>query len=627
TADNVKRFFKSIAIESNPTDVFEQFNPQTDEIHNAEITLVQNNRRYYYILSKNNIYERAQYAGSIIILTDITDNQQAKKMQMELEAAMVAENEANERFRIMLDSMPLICNLWSKEYRVFDCNEAALKLYDMKDKKEYMEKFLDLTPEIQPDGRTTVNLAIDVLNKAFSEGSCSFEYLSKKLDGTIIPMGVTLIRVMYKDDYIVVSYGRDLREQKRMTAEIYETAARLEIAVEEAHEANRAKSNFLSQMSHEIRTPLNAITGMTRIGKNAADTERKNYAFDKIKDASTHLLGIINDILDMSKIEANKLELSDENFIFEKMIERIMGFIGFRVEEKCQRLNVNIGGDIPKCLLGDDHRLAQVITNLLANAVKFTPELGSIDFDARLLEDADGFCTIQFTIKDTGIGISDEQQKHLFDPFHQAESSTTRKYGGTGLGLSISKSIVEIMGGRLWVESEPGKGSTFIFTVKMARGMAEITDAGQSQADSGLPDAAGLKGRRILLAEDLEINREIVTSLLEPVQVIVDCAENGAEAVRMFSRSPEQYDLIFMDVQMPEMDGNGATRAIRALDVPNAKTIPIIAMTANVFREDVQECLQSGMNDHIGKPVDPNELLKKLRDYMKIVDKNEKGRL
>ncbi|MDR2717410.1 MAG: response regulator, partial [Treponema sp.] len=526
--------------------------------------------------------------------------------------------------------------------------------------------------------------------------------------------------------------------------DIYNT--RLKKALHRATEASKAKSEFLSNMSHEMRTPLNAIIGMTTIGKNAKDMERKDYALDKIEDASTHLLGVINDVLDMSKIEANMLELSPDEFNFEKMLQKVVAVINFRIEEKQQKLTIHIDKTIPQTIIADDQRLAQVVANLLSNAVKFTPEKGSITLDARCIGEENSLYTIQISVSDTGIGISGEQQKHLFSSFQQAESSTTRKYGGTGLGLAISKSIVEMMGGKIWIQSDTGKGSTFAFTIQAQRGVREkqrllaadvnwsnvrimavdddpdilnyfrdmaqdfgvlcdtalsgkealalverngcyhvyfvdwkmpvmdgiqlahelkthasgnsvvimisaaewstIADEAKKagvdkflskplfsstiaeiineclgmdrqQAEETQTDINGLfAGRRVLLVEDVEINREVVLALLEPTQIEIDCAENGKEAVRMFSETPARYELIFMDVQMPEMDGYEATRRIRALDVPTAKSIPIIAMTANVFREDIERCLSAGMNSHIGKPLDFYDLLEKLHTYL-----------
>jgi len=401
--------------------------------------------------------------------------------------------------------------------------------------------------------------------------------------------------------------------------------------LEVTEQANRAKSAFLANMSHEIRTPMNAIIGMTSIAATADNLDRKDYAIAKIRDASTHMLGVINDILDMSKIEAGKFELSPTVFSFEEMLKRVMAVNDFRIHEKEQVLTVHIDEAIPHKLYGDEQRLAQVITNLLGNAVKFTPEGGAIHLRTRYLGEENETCRVQIEVTDTGIGISPEQQARLFQSFQQAESSTSRKYGGTGLGLVISKSIVEMMGGRIWIESQLGKGATFAFTVAAMR---------LDEDAEGLPEwpslqtghgtiAERFEAHRLLLAEDVEINREIVLSLLEPTGLAIDCAENGQEALRMFREAPNCYDMIFMDLQMPEMDGYEATRKIRALGTPKAMAIPIIAMTANVFREDVERCLAAGMNDHIGKPLDIEEVLQALRQYLPLANRQgiEKRRL
>ena len=391
----------------------------------------------------------------------------------------------------------------------------------------------------------------------------------------------------------------------------------LEKAMNEAKEASKAKSAFLSTMSHEIRTPLNAIIGMTAIAESAKDIKRKDYAIGKIKDASKHLLGVINDVLDMSKIEAEKFELTPVSFDFRKMLRNVADVINFRVDERRQKLHIHIAENIPETLIGDDQRLSQVIANLLSNAVKFTPEEGTIDLASRLLSEEGRLCRLQISVADTGIGITREQKERLFQAFEQAETETSRKFGGTGLGLAISKHIVDLMDGDIWVESEFGKGSTFLFTVLLERDAAQKKRLPDESAAGEPADCADdFTGYSVLLAEDIEVNREIVQALLEPTGLRIECAENGAQALAMFKAAPGRYCIIFMDVQMPEMDGYEATRRIRALGNPEAKTVPIIAMTANVFREDVEKCLEAGMNGHVGKPLEFSDILNQLRRYL-----------
>jgi CheY-like chemotaxis protein len=519
-------------------------------------------------------------------------------------------------------------------------------------------------------------------------------------------------------------------------------------AQEEALQASKAKSDFLANMSHEMRTPMNAIIGMTTIAKYSTEIEKKDYCLSKVEDASSHLLGVINDILDMSKIEANKLELSVVDFCFERMLQKVVNVINFRMEEKHLNFTVWIDERIPWNLMGDDQRLAQVITNLLSNSVKFTPEEGTIALEAEWLsEEEDGTVRMQVSVTDSGIGISPEQQARLFTSFEQADTSTSRKFGGTGLGLAISKRIVEMMGGSFRIVSEIGQGSSFIFSFCMPKGsekrermlregvswesmrilavddaedirdyfvtiasqlnvhcdvasggkeaMALIAENGNYDVyfvDWKMPEIDGIalsrqireistsdksiiimisatewstieleakqagvqmfmpkplfmtaiaerlneclggsnseqvrdpleeedfSNRRIILAEDVEINREIVMTLLEPTHLRIDSAENGREAFDLFRNHPDgTYDMIFMDVQMPEMDGYEATRAIREVDSEYARAIPIVAMTANVFREDIERCLEAGMNAHVGKPLDFTEVTAILRHYL-----------
>ena len=623
---------------------------------------------------------------------------------------------------------------WSDEFRY---------MLGYNDKTDFPDTFENWYECLHPDDKNNV---IEIVAKHLADktGKTPYdtEYRMLKKNGEYAYYHVSgeAIRDKNGDAVHIAGAMMDITETKNILLD----SERQRIA---ADAANKAKSSFLSSMSHEIRTPMNAIIGMASIAEKTDNIERKDYAVGKIKDASDHLLGVINDILDVSKIEAGKFELSPTEFRFETMLQRVETINRFKIDEKKQIFKINIDDEIPKIIYCDEQRLAQVITNLLGNAVKFTPEKGTVEISTKLINEENGLCSIQINITDSGIGISEEQQAKLFQSFQQAEISTSRKYGGTGLGLTISKNIVEMMGGKIWITSELGKGATFSFIVNANRVMEkeyivpnwsdirflaidddpivleyfnEIMGEFGSPCDtvlSGekaiqmvkqngtydfyfvdyrLTDMDGLeltrilkanktnegkgfvimmssinwsvieeeakkagvdkflskplfpspivdiingylgieekivgqknknkkninmqfKGRRVLLADDVEINREIVQTLLEPTLILIDCAENGLQAVKMFCESPERYDMIFMDVQMPEMDGYEATRQIRSLDIPQGKTVPIIAMTANVFREDIEKCLEAGMNGHIGKPIDFDEVAIQLQSFL-----------
>ncbi|MCL2705837.1 MAG: ATP-binding protein [Spirochaetaceae bacterium] len=382
--------------------------------------------------------------------------------------------------------------------------------------------------------------------------------------------------------------------------------------------ASNAKSNFLANMSHEIRTPLNAIIGMTTIAQNTTNSERKDYCLTRITGASNHLLKIINDILDMSKIEEGKLELSCMEFDFSSMIQQIANMFEFRFSEKKQQFIITTDPLIPKRIVTDEQRLTQVIANLIGNAVKFTPEEGKISLDAKLLERDDKKCILEIRVTDTGIGISKEQQSKLFRSFVQVDSSISKKFGGTGLGLAISKTIVEMMQGNIRIESELEQGTTFIFTAKVEvpKDADQTIDVLSEKSSSYEHKEGDFSGKRILLAEDIDINREIVITLLADLKVEIDEAEDGQQAFKKFVADPEKYDLIFMDIHMPNVDGYEAARLIRALEHQHAKNIPIIAMTANVFKEDIEKCLAAGMNGHLGKPLNFNEVTLVLNKYL-----------
>ena len=406
-------------------------------------------------------------------------------------------------------------------------------------------------------------------------------------------------------------YVKDVTLRKRDEEELARRGKELERALESEKKANNAKSDFLSHMSHEIRTPMNAVIGMAKIARRSQDVDYIHECLDKIGVSSALLLGIINDILDMSKIEANKMELANEPFVLQNMLANVYSLIGVKAGEKQQIFSFHVDEDLAPRYVGDELRLAQVITNLLSNAVKFTPQHGTITLHIGEKKRTADEALLEISVQDTGIGISPENSARLFRPFEQADGSIVRSFGGTGLGLVISKSIVNMMGGDIEVRSEEGKGSTFVFTIRM-----KIADEGETEMPDVATEIPDLHGRRILVVDDVAINREIVKALLDETGVQMDFAENGRLALECFQQNPEAFDLILMDVQMPEMDGYKATRRLRRLDLPRAADIPVLAMTANAFKEDIDRCIEAGMNDHLAKPVDDRALYGKLAHYL-----------
>ena len=396
------------------------------------------------------------------------------------------------------------------------------------------------------------------------------------------------------------------------TQELRARTAELEVQTNTAQVASKTKSVFLARMSHEIRTPLNAIIGMTRLAMKSAPDKKIASSLNEISVASDHLLGILNDVLDMSKIESGKFVLSEDAFTLRVAMVEVSHIIGQRCDEKNIDLVINFE-DMPDYkILGDKLRLKQVLVNLLGNAVKFTPENGRISFLIDILSEDDASITSRFTVSDNGIGMTEEQTSKLFNMFEQTDAKVAVRFGGTGLGLAISQNLVEYMGGVITVQSVPDKGSTFTFTLTLKK-----ADSAEGDTGAGEEAPPDLTGKRILIVDDIAINRLILTETLAETHAKTEEAADGKQALDMFLSSPgNHYDLIFMDMQMPIMDGYQATEALRTSGRPDASTVPIIAMTANAYREDVDRALASGMNGHLAKPVDFNAMMRLLRSFL-----------
>jgi len=533
----------------------------------------------------------------------------ASSRAQELARAEAARDEFDAFARVMLDHQPTQIAYWDASLHLRFANRACLEALGRPREEAIGNTMSALLGEAVVAGQQAV------LGRVLA-GERVVRSEDAKQGGRLL-----VVRLPdHREDSVrgFFWFATDITQTAEVEHHLRELNLELELARDRAEQASRAKSAFLANISHEIRTPLNAIIGMTRLMQREHTEPAQSERLDKVADAASYLLAVINGVLDISKIEAGRLELETVAFDMRAMVERSVAINAGRAAEKGLRLNTEVT-DLPPRLRGDPTRLSQALLNLIGNAVKFT-EHGGITVRVGGVPSADATVLVRFEVIDTGIGVSSERIGSLFRPFEQADSSTTRRYGGTGLGLAITRHLARLMGGDAGGEPMPQAGSRFWFTARLGIASADEPDAAAlsghaapapEAAHSGLPGDISIEavrrhagGARVLLAEDNPVNAEIARELLHDVGLRVSVAGDGREALSLALQEPP--DLILMDVQMPEMDGLQAARALRAQ--PAFAQVPILAMTANAFAEDRQACLAAGMNDHVAKPVDPGLL-------------------
>jgi len=743
---------------------------------------------------------RVKYENDYVVAGYSRDLREHKKMMAEIENRDEQLREAHERVRLLLDATPLACHLFDKNINFFECNEENLRLFKVKSKKEILENFMNFSPEIQPDGQRSIDLALSVQKKAFEEGRCVFECMHQASDGTPIPAEVTLVRIPYGGDYVIAGYVRDLREHKRMMNEIdardnlmragnesattllstiadekFENSLveimenigntldadgvriwrnetidnelcftnRYEWVSEQAKQAssvplgmhfsyklkpewyklfrcgkyisapfsdlpkedqeffgafdvksiamiplflqddfwgvfsidscrqersftkdeinilssvglmianallrremtqnllkaNDAKSDFLANMSHEMRTPLNAIIGLSGLVLENNTLDKEAYPnLEKVYYAGEMLLSIVNDILDISKIEAGKMELVEVDYDVPSLINDAVTQNVFRIGEKPITLNLDIGADVFSRLHGDELRVKQIINNLLSNAIKYT-EKGTVEMSVHC-EYEDNHVWITIKVSDTGIGIQPEHIKDLFNDYTQIDLKANRRTEGTGLGLPIAKNLAEMMNGSIEVESEYKKGS--VFTVKIMQKFLSDVRIGSEVAerlqsfryyDEKRERKANIKRikmpyARVLIVDDNLTNLDVSKGLIKPYGIHVDCVTGGQEAIDTIREEKVWYNAIFMDHMMPEIDGIEATRIIREkIGTDYAKNIPIIALTANAITGNEEMFLSKGFQAFLPKPVEIERLDEIIRHWIRDKEQEKK---
>ena len=602
--------------------ISDQIKGKEENLDYVEYRIITRDGRVRWVEDYGHFTETEYYGGIYyVFISDITEKrEQTESDKATRQAVIEALMESYHTVWLIKDLKVGNISLYrgdteGKTIHSVPIRRALEQMYYPQAKKYYIETTVD--PSDQERLQRELSLE-NIARRLKEEIAFNINYLRVMDDGSKKYFRIEFARVDMPGGQVGVVCGfKDIDVEVRKSLDQYHA---LRDALAAAEQANLAKTAFLSNMSHEIRTPMNAIIGLNSIAmKEEGLPDSTREYLRKIDSSATHLLSIINDILDMSRIESGKVIVKNEEFSFSRIIDQVNTMIGEQCKEKGLSYECRCKGQIDHYYIGDDVKLRQVLINILGNAVKFTPEGGRVLFRIEEKARFGRKVTLSFIIEDSGIGMSEEYLPHLFDTFSQEDYSSTSRFGSTGLGMAITKNIVELMNGQIDVKSKKGVGTTFTVTLTFEETREKDLQPPDQKPDAEEPASTGLAGRRILLAEDISVNAEIIILILSMRDVKVDLAHNGREAVDMFENSaPEYYDAILMDMRMPEMDGLEATRLIRAMDRQDARLVPIIALTANAFDEDVQRSLQAGLDAHLTKPVEAESLYGTLEELINL---------